>query len=230
MASTGGPILPTSIKEFELAVILFNTMESWDEAYWEARKQLGKSEGKKSYGEIGEMLLTFANRWACRIPKKGGTSMMIGEWYRKSRTGLDELGRLENLSENDLNRIKLCFSVLCNIKTNNRRVGPTAASKMLHVIKPHVFVAWDNEIAKKYGCDADETGYVKFLTKMKKFNDLIEGWNPREAKLLDSKLGELFGNRIKPHEPTSLLKFIDEYNWVKLTKNVPLSRLNGLLG
>jgi hypothetical protein len=77
------------------------------------------------------------------------------------------------------------------------RKSPVAVVKTLHLLAPAFFPLWDARIAKKYGCQYD---YIPFIRKMK---DIVVVLTP----MVDISI-----------EGRTLLKMIDEYNYVKYTK------------
>lgn len=79
-----------------------------------------------------------------------------------------------------------------------KRVGPTSASKALHLVAPNVFMIWDRAIRQYYGFQENGKDYVRFLTTM-------QSW-----------LKELKPNMEKLQKYSkSYTKIIDEYNWIK---------------
>jgi len=91
-----------------------------------------------------------------------------------------------------------------------RYVGPTSASKILHLLKPRFFVMWDRNIAKYYGFDLTANGYFEFLRKMKRaLSFLLEEYTRKySCRNPEEDLSKQYGG--KP-----LTKLIDEYNWLK---------------
>ena len=57
--------------------------------------------------------------------------------------------------------IKEIFKKISSI----RNVGPTSASKILHLLKPQLFIMWDMDIAKTYRVKTSPTGYLEFLKR-----------------------------------------------------------------
>jgi hypothetical protein len=99
-------------------------------------------------------------------------------------------------------------------------VGPTAVSKVLHLIAPGSLMMWDDAIRQdqlpQLRAVENADGYVKFLGKMRIMarnvtSDFETSHGSNEpASYLSEKLGLL--------PPLSLAKFIDEYNWLTITK------------
>lgn len=77
-------------------------------------------------------------------------------------------------------------------------VGPTSASKILHLICPDFFPLWDSNIRKQAGVGDKEKGYYEFMKESKGFLD-------RYADVL-SELAESYDNKSK-------LRLVDEYMW-----------------
>ena len=55
-------------------------------------------------------------------------------------------------------------------KGKTRRVGPTATSKVLHLVNPDLFLIWDSKIRKTYGFKDSGVEYVRFLASMQKWS------------------------------------------------------------
>ena len=84
-------------------------------------------------------------------------------------------------------------------------MGDAAASKILGVMVPPLFVMWDKEI-KKGGW-----GYGEFMLRMHEFAlELRDRLAPVEARRdIDGYLQTTLGYSVKK----PLAKYIDEYNW-----------------
>ena len=92
----------------------------------------------------------------------------------------------------------LCGTTFMNRKGKRKRVGPTAASKALHLVCPDLFIMWDSKIRIKYGRQGVGHEYFEFLKDMKDVAD--------EVNTAIEHLEKTYGRR-----PTKLL---DEYNWI----------------
>lgn len=98
----------------------------------------------------------------------------------------------KEISEN----IQKVYRELSKIK----HVGPTAVSKILHLINPEIFVMWDEKIRDMYNVRGSAKGYLKFLSKNQRL--LKDVFNEKECHELRLK----FGNK-------TMAKLIDEFNW-----------------
>jgi len=89
-------------------------------------------------------------------------------------------------------------------KGKQKEVGPTAASKVLHLACPDLFVMWDTAIRNKgYGkYDGDGKDYFEFLCEMKSM-----------AKALESTIGDL-----QQRYRERVTRLLDQYNWMKFTE------------
>ena len=87
-------------------------------------------------------------------------------------------------------------------KGKNKRVGPTAASKTLHLVAPNLFIIWDRKIRDNYVFGENGAEYVRFLVNM-------QTWLKRLKSPIDA-LQRRYGK--------SRIKIIDEYNWIKCNR------------
>jgi len=103
--------------------------------------------------------------------------------------------------------IKEIFEKISNIKN----VGPTSASKILHLLRPQLFMMWDMDIAKTYRVKPSPTGYLEFLKRCQLIlRSIIREYQDIGIKDPEQYLIKKFG---KP-----LTKLFDEYNWLKTRK------------
>lgn len=100
-------------------------------------------------------VLKFLNRWGCRL-KKGSdgepsmTERELMHWWAKWGTELSRYCGMkrEFLDRADIDKFANAFDDLCQRRASERRsIGPTASSKVLLALFPHVIPAWDKRIA-----------------------------------------------------------------------------------
>jgi len=91
----------------------------------------------------------------------------------------------------------------------NTKYSPVSTAKFLHIICPNFFPLWDKTIADRYGCsykngkDSFES-YWEYMVKVKEQINNIEGTKTDRIK-------EIL-------EEYTILKLIDEYNYMSYTK------------
>lgn len=91
-------------------------------------------------------------------------------------------------------------------------IGPVSASKVLHILKPELFVPWDTDIRRLYNVDAEKEDYLTFLEHCR--NQLLEVAKRAGG---DDELKDAFYHRgWKP-----MTKLLDEMNWAKVRKLPP---------
>ena len=78
-------------------------------------------------------------------------------------------------------------------------VGPTAVSKILHLINPEIFIMWDKEIRGMYNVADSSSGYLEFLGK--------------NQRLLKTVFDDKQCNDLRSKFHKTLAKLIDEFNW-----------------
>jgi len=120
--------------------------------------------------------------------------------------------RQKNLLSEDIDSIKNLIIELydCIRKTQFRskkgkqkEVGPTGASKVLHLTCPDLFVMWDTAIRKEgYKKNDDGKDYFEFLSEMKNM------WKELESTVTD--LQRRYGEKAT--------RLLDQYNWMEFTE------------
>ena len=83
-------------------------------------------------------------------------------------------------------------------KGKMKRVGPTSASKALHLVAPNLFIIWDRAIRNYYGFKDNGEGYIRFLANM-------QDWIRKLKPTIE---------RLQKRYKKSCTKIIDEYNWM----------------
>ena len=121
--------------------------------------------------------------------------------------------RYKNLLSEDINSLRnLIIELYDDVrktpflskKGKQKEVGPTAASKVLHLTCPDLFVMWDTAIRnkgyEKYNGDGKD--HFEFLCEMKDI-----------AKALENTIRDL-----QQKYAERVTRLLDEYNWMKFTE------------
>jgi hypothetical protein len=162
-----------------------------------------------------DALVLFLNRWNCHLPTKTPeTRLALQGWLGRMRPAIDALAQLTLFDaevterREEFEQLYMSLIALRDSMSGPRipTMGDAAASKILGVIIPPLFVMWDKEIRRKVGL-----GYGEFMVRMHHFAlDLRDRLAPEEARSdLDGYLQRLL--RYPVRKP--LAKYIDEYNW-----------------
>ena len=173
----------------------------------DACSKITKWDEKNAY----KYLIRFLELWGMGRP---ASKIDPGELAAK----LNECTRLleqlegEDLLTLDLKARRNLLAELFGKISAVKHVGPTGASKILHLLKPNVFVMWDQEIRRQYGVSDNEEGYLEFLAEMKSLlKELLDEYGRRYDA--ENPVATLVGKYRKP-----LTKLIDEYNWLTARK------------
>jgi hypothetical protein len=146
--------------------------------------------------------------------------------YKSARDHLQLLRgrRLENLDLNDevlSQAIKNVFQIF----SSKESIKSTGASKILHLLNPHIFMMWDERIRKAYhvlhtGHNLNNVAecYLQFLKQSQEIvREVLRGmsedeiWS-RHLEFLDRVFFETFAFR------ESILKMLDGCNYVRFSK------------
>ncbi len=163
------------------------------------------------------ILLSFANGWNANMQ---ASFLDVRRALREIQSDLEELRGstildvcLDETLDGERIRclIKRCFITLEECGGGSAVVG---ASKILHILNPNLFVMWDTAIMREYGCD-NFIWYTDFLRKMQYLAKCaIEQVKANERYHSDeTAIASLTGCK------HTLAKAMDEYNFMKYTKN-----------
>ena len=197
-----------TIEEFTRAIESFESIHKIPDCIYE---QCVKELGTMKVSQLNEISVTrvlkpFLLDW-------GRMGRVLGsEGPKAINRKIKSIGdKIEPLRKGDLFSIDLeknrsiiieLFDEICGKTFKNReakvkRIGPTAASKVLHLLCPDLFMMWDSKIRIKYGQRGVGADYFEFLKQMKHLGV--------EVKAAIQHLERKYVRR-----PTKLL---DQYNW-----------------
>lgn len=181
----------------------------------------------------------FLNRWRSRVQNNPQSARAIQTTIQDLLPYLHALKNLVIETVNfeqmvDVRNVKMTVSQVIEycytaIRKMGFRFGPTATSKLLHVLQPGLFVMWDNAILDDYKkknkriSDSNQ-GYRVYLHIMQQVATSVH--QEFQKSKLDSVVGPEQGparylsEQMNYHPPKTLAKYLDEYNWVTITKQV----------
>jgi len=190
--------------------------------------------------QIQEQLIErFLNRWKCRVWNRPETARAIVRTLERLRFHLDALKDLEITTvgfdeaiavDNDSTRvseiIEHCYNTVASIGFN---FGPTASSKLLHILQPGLFVMWDKDIVERFKGKNENVsnsgkGYRAFLELMQQTGKEVSrsfyasDLNPLPKP--DDDPVRYLSVQLGYDPPKTMAKYLDEYNWVTITNMV----------
>ena len=176
---------------------------------------------------LNKLIIGFLNPWGCHVPRKVETARAIRQSLARVAHGSTALAH-RSLLDCDLSYgVAAIGGPMARSYEELRaveRVGPTVASKILHVLNPALFVMWDAAIRKHFssvlGRNLD-TGadYVAFLAHMQELaKSVVRDFSLRHEHTLAVEL--YLSEQLGLDAPVTLAKFLDEYNWVTIVRRV----------
>jgi len=171
----------------------------------------------KDFEKLRKFLVHYGVPWA----RKDLASQYLSLWPQLK----PHIQRLagESLVKCNLNNSEIHDQIVgaCSC-LGNAWGGNTVVAKILHFFNVSLFVMWDRKIYSEYsqgksGADA----YLEFLKAMQK--EAIESLNDFERLSLPGRLEEFLSHKLCYESTRPLTKFIDDYNWVFITKHWPRS-------
>lgn len=97
--------------------------------------------------------------------------------------------------------------------------GDTVVSKVLHFFNVSLFPMWDTDISIEYTTKAGSSGYLEFLKAMKQH--AIEAIEDFKQRNLRGQPSEFLSRELEHTFNRPLTKFLDDYNWVTITRGWP---------
>lgn len=215
------------LSELAFACYIYKRISGYDESLYKFIENT-KPNLDISKSEHRIELLKWLNKWGCRqFAKKYHilASKEIKCWYEECNNLIfpKDICLLE-LSENELESaskvyIKLTNKIASKKKVKNKelniKVGSTGAEKILFALRPKALIPWDEIIRKKKCLDESSTSYKNFHLLVKNMLEKIRELCLRNGFNL-SDLPEIVGR-----PKSSLVKLVDEYFWVTITRNCP---------
>jgi hypothetical protein len=212
--------------ELAVAVYLYEFFTRFDKSYCAFRKATGASCDLTRAANRNE-LLTWLNKWGCRIDLKHhrkDASDELHEWYKLFGEKLPLVNaKLWELRDDELPACAKLFDSLASKRTSSQRAKtyvkgrPTAAAKILFALRPNVFPLWDRKISEEKGFTGPN-GYLGFLKEMRTIALGLKSECERQGIEIDD-LPKTVGS-----SSSNVLKLIDEYNWVTITKAATLPK------
>ena len=134
---------------------------AYDEAWVQAKKFINwRNLDSLSLEEIENRVILFLNRWACHLPKDSRLARRIRDIYRQSVPFLHALDgetiqdinfdQKKKVENNEYSNSKIMLKIFQDFYFTGYHFRDVAASKVLHMVNPHLFVMWDTNICKAY--------------------------------------------------------------------------------
>ena len=92
-------------------------------------------------------------------------------------------------------------------------IGPTGTAKILFAIRPHALIPWDSPIRQKHRLDGSADSYRTFLAIVKDhLTELNHECEKHGLNLFDLP-------DVLKRKGSTLVKMVDEFFWVTITRN-----------
>lgn len=211
----------------------FHNMESRDIAYVVASyllKKCPRGGNCNILAGVKMLLLTWNNVYIQREPEEVKRKMdkEILQGYRKINDILSKLKK-EKLESIDLENPKIIQMIKTAFKklSAKKSIGPTGASKILHLLNPNLFIMWDLKIKKAYHKlhryqkkkhkEGSEECYIELMRNLQQIaKNLVTKISAKELWEKHPKAHLNFVNFFRAKE--SIPKMLDECNYVRFTK------------
>ena len=196
----------------------------FDQTLAAARRDIGPHPDL-TQSETAHRMRRWLNAWGCRLryPRDGDETdpfvSGVAHWWADWQPRLPARGRaLDRLGDPSLSVLADAYDTLGQLPVSlpgrrRRRVGPTAASKTLHFLRPEAALPWDAQIAGRFAAGRGRDGYLAHLDRSRTWARTIvaeaaRNGIPRRQISIDVR---------RPN--SSVAKLIDEYLYQVITRD-----------
>lgn len=178
--------------------------------------------------EVKRRVIGFLNRWHCRLPETDELAEELKETYRQMIPFLKalenetiedfEFEKKKEVSNKEYSNKEIMHEIFRSFSGIRHNFRGVAASKLLSLINPYLFVMWDTPICKAYGIRSpsdpnirDQQYVPEFFPLMKeKANSVIDSYIKEKKCSREEAIKAI--NNLREWSP--LAKLLDEYNWI----------------
>jgi hypothetical protein len=156
--------------------------------------------------EHADALFVWLNRWGCRLAYscRERFAAEIGAWWQVGRRQLPAPGAvLADLPDDVLASTAAACAALAELSLGRRRLGWTAAAKLLYALRPDAVPPWDDAIAVEVG-GKSEAAFHAHLVRAR-------GW----AQVLPPYVGERVGR-----PGATVARVSDEWLYLTVTRGL----------
>jgi hypothetical protein len=171
-----------------------------------------------------QALLRWLNAWGCRIryPGPGDTDLFdtnVGAWWQHWGSALPApSATLAELDDPTIDALGPAYRELASVivadRPRVRSLGPTAASKLLHALRPRALMPWDEAIAVKLHGGRTAATYVAHQR-------LGRTWGRAVLAQAGTDEGALAAGWGTPGRP--LAKMLDDYCYLTYTRGTQIT-------
>lgn len=225
-----------------------------DAPYYEVEESIVCSGWPDKYDEnLARSIINFLNAWKCRLKKENAVielekklkeinqkyKKLVGKVLESYIRGADE--STDSIITDIFETLKETRIKLEGKKVTERKFGPTAASKIMHILNPHFFVMWDSNIRKAYNKTESSDDYLDFLNAMADvarkvipyYSDLNNTYYQGKktlSKLLDEYMYSKYAIVLpKKKEYLHTLHLENENNLIKILEREPFDEIASLI-
>ena len=191
-------------------------------------KTLRESPQEMTVDEVRYLLVQFLNDWGCRLRNyDDATASKLKDcviavhsdllsFQNYSILDFDFQDRGNNQKIINLFNKFWTFSGGSQIASN---FGSTATSKTLHIVNPNLFTMWDDGIRYQYGfIMGSGSDYLEFSKEIRRISENLVNESNERYGTGDPAL--FLSQKLNINPSFSLVKFIDEFNWLTHTKKL----------
>jgi hypothetical protein len=209
-----------SILQLSFGTFIYSRISHYDESLEELRKNAGPIPDLSNEIQVHHVL-KWLRKWKCRnleIRHEETSIESIKHWFAARKDLLEELpDQIDYYNARHLVELDSLFEGLSESHaTPKKRIGATAAAKILYLIKPNALPPWDEFIRTTLHHNGSGISYCAFVDNCRYIiKDIKEQCLRAKVTLAD-----VVQHGRQPE--VSSVKAIDEYYWTTITSKMRL--------
>jgi hypothetical protein len=218
MKTADSPII--TLTGLSFATFLYSRVSRYDDSLAKLHEQTGNDINLLDEQHI-RYVLQWLRKWKCRnleLRFEDMTIKSIKRWFEANRSSICLLpNEIRKYESNDLLHVAAVFEQLSeSMATPRKRIGSTAAAKILYLVKPKALPPWDDLIKSQLGHNGSGKSYSMFVENCRKIAESINQNCIQAGVSIDDIIQH--GRQ----KPVGIAKAIDEYYWITITSKLAL--------
>jgi hypothetical protein len=173
-------------------------------------------------------VLPWLNNWNCRIPtdQYAAIASDIIAFLNNpiNRQHLLSLRSFSHITVSLTPALSAAINHLFNAFMAIKHIGPTAASKLLHLLHPHI-VMWDEAIAAALNTQRTPDGYVEYHVKAQTDAIAVTHDFQNTYPTYSETPEDFLFNNLRLNTQKTFAKLLDEHYWIKFTEEIDIPPL-----
>lgn len=204
-----------SLLDLSFTTFVYATTSHFDSSLEELRSAYGEVPDL-SDPKVVEYVLSWLRKWKCRNFELNHQRLSVAsivKWNSDNKALLDDVPKdLSQIDDSSLRVVAKLFDDLSDaMATPAKRVGPTAASKIIYLLKPSALPPWDEPIRAQLRHSGNGKSYADYVRSCRRIAEALNEQCLKEGLDLETLISHGRTRKI------GVAKALDEYYWTTIT-------------